>query len=1180
MQNGNNNRIVWDKEAETKNDPTLDVKGESGEQSSPPPEPFEQFPINGNGNGAPESEIINPGFGKEVSQAKENIFVDDAPTPPFSHTIIPDGEKEVPQEHLTPTQELEEMPGFTGGASKEIWAEQAAKEDDNIRTFDEDFEKVIHSKEGGVVSQIIEEARAEEAEEEAKSPRSLKNIIFISLSILLGALAIILVYLVFVQGDPRLIEDKTVSSLVYADSHVGIDVTGLTPSKAKSLVDRVVNKPMPAGMIKHIYYVEEEMDVFRRLGLVPTLGVVGEEIEDERVILEDMFMHGVHSTNGENPFIIARVNSYEGAYDLLRDWEGDMVGDLAAFMDFPDEVENRRAGDEFADEIIENIPARVLRYTPTGETAGLWERITSWFSSLIDFQTPITTAFAQTEPDPRNPNNLNFDFNVYEDENVKDEVKTLCVFNGPRIVTDDEGNDIVIIQGDLPSITTRDYLLATFPDDIDLYTCMPALGDILEKDEGNICTLTNINYEDYPVTGAKIKEMVDKGYSTIHQSVYEELKSEYQSLYSCISTFDPKIDLSISQNSKEDDICIVTYVPTINDPQYEIVQRLKSDPRLRMVYRYEWESIDDDYKQFYSCVSSVGDAKTDLQEQKLLFQKGIPVVCFDKKTGLRMSTSVGNTFCLNPVICVTNDGRYSSEIGATEDSCFVSINILSLEKIDTFACWTNVLSLVDIIFGRDSGDRCFDMFSSTGGQFYSDYSIDNLRNVLRQLASLMQGGQSLARLLMLDRLIGDEIMQEMEDISTFMIRVSHIDVFRIDMLRDIAGYIQRVERIILTLERIGFPQNSFMDEVKMVIGYVREFLGLKHNVGWITLDGYINVDRYSDENTFLSLGDSDFDVDVIKQSLFNLGILAEDALNVAGLNLDDAIIADMLETNGVISSAPGTLDEKTRGALIVFQDLNNLSSDGVVDTKTIQFLTQIIRAGGTITGSEYTLDLFADWTAAEFLQSGGVLVGLDGEVIDGSDLSDDNIGYYDSITVAEFINEGGKIQPITSDSGENLSIVTNKLWRELRRGHYGHDVATAQITMRVDGINVGALNGIYDSYTEEDVREFQRKHGLPETGIIDDATRAKMNGLIDEHNLVGSGYYLDADGFLQGYGTIEGIEQPGLDILPTEASDTLRPGDIILLYLFLDEETVLFVRNPETVREIIRRQANSQISPQ
>jgi len=966
-------------------------------------------------------------------------------------------------------EDINNLPGAQSSPAQEpLQPQTPSAPGPDSRTFQEDMNRAMGSTEGGIPANMIEKARKEKEEEKIVSPKSPRNKVFIALSIILGLAAIVLILYIFTKpGNERIIEKETVDSLVYAEKHTGLNIADLPYDQIKDLVNLVVLDKQEPETVRHIYYLDQDLDqeefALRRINTQEFLETIQTNEADKLAdVLEEDFMHGIYSTDGDYPFLIFKTDSYIDAYAAMQKWEPSLADDIAMFMHFPPEVSTRKVNDQYKDEIIQNKPSRVLIFEPAEETISfkkIWDKI----KNFIKFSEPV---FAQEDTTTKN-----FTEAVFGTE-IKDDLTYYCSLEKET----DENRD-----------------------KIKNYPNVLSLEELLKGKDG-------VFYD--------------------------------QNLYSCFPVLSP-------------------------------------------------EKI----------------------EPEQLYTNGISEACFDPSTGLRrkLEEKQSGDLCIPAILCERGEPGKEVFLSSTalEDKCFVSIDIVSLEKINIQSCWSEDFNFVlnattglcasgfpttPADFKNADGEFLVDSsFGTTSDQFESPYSIDNIRLILRRAGGYMAGGARIMRLLMLDKIPGiqnEKLVDDVIEISNILIDVSYRDILSIDQVRRVAQVAQRIETILKILEDLGVPDNVITDNLRQAIDVLKEVLGLDHMLGWITINGFLDLDKYATSDGYIYAGGVHQDVTIIQQTLFNVGLLAEETLD-----------------------ASGTLNIDTQEALRLLQSLNKLNITGVIDANTAILVSQIISAGQNILGAPYTLEVFGQLSVKDFLEQGGTLVLGDGTVITGAILegidvlepggiidpdgelnSGDEIEVSDlDLSVEDFLDDGGNIYTkrrcIDEDeAGCNKYIltaeVTSPLWRNLERGMYGDDVQTAQVVLYDDGIDILDLNGIYDEDFEDSIREFQRKYGLEETGKIDDATLALINKMIEEKRLIKSGYYLNAEGFLEGFGNVKAQQREDLLLEAEAAGETLKPGDYILIYTFLDEKTLLIARHPSTIKEIIQRQADAQLFKQ
>lgn len=248
-------------------------------------------------------------------------------------------------------------------------------EENNIRrkgvenTYYEDVSEAMGSNDPKTMSELIQKSRFEEEETKILSPRSKKNIFFITGALLLLVVSIGILSLIF-GGSGRsvqFISGERVASLVYSNQDTGINVTRLETAQTRQAIRKAVEMKIPNNTINQIYYAEEVGgNVMRRLGIQDILQRT-ENLPPEILLnsLRDDFMHGVYSTDKNHPFLILKTNSYDRAFEGMKEWEPRMIDDLSAYFDLPSEANDRSLiQDGFEDDLIRNKNVRVARFLP------------------------------------------------------------------------------------------------------------------------------------------------------------------------------------------------------------------------------------------------------------------------------------------------------------------------------------------------------------------------------------------------------------------------------------------------------------------------------------------------------------------------------------------------------------------------------------------------------------------------------------------------------------------------------------------------------------------------------------------------------------------------------------------------------------------------------------------------
>lgn len=219
-------------------------------------------------------------------------------------------------------------------------------------------------------------------------------------------------------------------------------------------------------------------------------------------------------------------------------------------------------------------------------------------------------------------------------------------------------------------------------------------------------------------------------------------------------------------------------------------------------------------------------------------------------------------------------------------------------------------------------------------------------------------------------------------------------------------------------------------------------------------------------------------------------------------------------------STNGTLDLVTQDAISQFQLANGLMATGILGPETIDVLNNIINNQGTLLGGNEAI-------------------------------------------VNDYL-------PLPNETLIAL-------------GSYNDTVEDLQIILFVEGYEISTINGLFDEQTCKAVQQFQIDNELdpvdPVACELDADTISTLNDIIRTEGYLGSGFGLNPQGFLQGIGKLEGSFGPGVANFEVNQADadTLREGDIVLMYMFLDEETILIARDQVVIDEIIKRRVLSDI---
>jgi peptidoglycan hydrolase-like protein with peptidoglycan-binding domain len=193
----------------------------------------------------------------------------------------------------------------------------------------------------------------------------------------------------------------------------------------------------------------------------------------------------------------------------------------------------------------------------------------------------------------------------------------------------------------------------------------------------------------------------------------------------------------------------------------------------------------------------------------------------------------------------------------------------------------------------------------------------------------------------------------------------------------------------------------------------------------------------------------------------------------------------------VPGGATGLFDIHLYNAVVAFQRKHGLRVTGVIDEVTARKI-------GLYSGT---------WTDLRFSFSGSRVTEAQRALIAaGVPLPGGATGVYNAATrsaVASYqVGQGlpvtGIIDAATAAKlGIHVAPERSSVWTNLTGQSRGPAVANAQRAMMASGIYVrGGATGVFDGWTKNAVINFQRRNGLPVTGVIDHGTARRL-GLFD-----------------------------------------------------------------------------------
>ena len=1053
------------------------------------------------------------------------------------------------------------------------------------QTYYSDLSRAMGANKPGTMSELLEKARYEKEEKKIFSLSSKQNIMYIigTLVLLSGIIGLIL-FFVNRNKDTKVhyIKEKRVSALIYADGDTGIDITNIETEKTKQAIRKVLETEIDNNEIQQIYYVKkDEFGNKRRLGIKQVFEATGNnppELLYQNI--ENNFMHGFYRVDNKNyPFLILKTLSYDKALDGMKEWEPTMIDDLSTYLDLPPEAGDRSLmEDGFSDDLIQNKTARVARFLPRDV-----DRRKGVFGSILDFfggksekkidssqdASPTQEETTSQEDTLISGNNNSISGNgggtpVSSTIDVDDNEQT----NNDTNQVDNfiEDNTIENIVSYFIDFFNRDnFLTKVYAQSTNkvcykvTYDCTDFFGKTVVCDENDntqikhkIIHNTNADKK-YPASYEGQKDY--ECFETINGSTFIEDKPINDSdVYKCFDEFMNPVPYD--PNDPKQTCNVVCYGSTTkyldaygkevdkNDPSvassYKVIQNRDGD----MTY-----GPDKIGEPGYMCVNTLLGNKAIDAENIIgdIRAEGGDVLCYEKVR--KCFDEYGKEEAYNPdskkQIChytifnTKSDPIYTLEdlAGKTDEyikehySCIKTIRgeetiDQSIQGGDNLDCYATHRECVDssgkpvAYIEGDTTQTCNLIIHNLKSDPVYPGSYQGLVDAYGNPYSCVSStGQASA--------IGDFMEGNPNELVCYR---SHWECV------DTTGRVRRFDGnkptdTTLTCNKIinnmtppiygGITESE--KDLYICSGYKdgTELMYSRDPFAWVAdllPDGLILPGGPIGPGTTLNRN-----ITISGNNILNAGPLLRNGNSLrqgTTLNVVE-VIQGVLVSLGAMDnvSITGNYDLLTQEVITGFQGVNGLDKTGIIDQDTINVLNNIISGSGEIFGGSQ----------------------------------------------AALIND---------------YIPTNK---EFGIGTYSEDVQSMQIILFAEGYDISHLDGVFDRELCNAVRKFEEDNGYTlsdeTTCILPGEVIDSFNNLIKANDYLGSGFILNGNGYLIGSGVLKGKDGPGMvgfEVNTAEA-DSLEEGDIVLLYTFLDEKTILIVRDEPVIHEIIKRRAFNDI---
>ncbi|MCR4334409.1 MAG: hypothetical protein NUV47_01595 [Patescibacteria group bacterium] len=252
-----------------------------------------------------------------------------------------------------------------------------------LRTYESDVADTIKSKNVSVTKiAIAEKIKKEKNDLTSPIPPSplLKNIslFFISLILVVSGLYAIYEFYYVPKSKVIVINKTVVPNIIVSDIDKEVTI--------ETINSETNNLSIPENSIANLYITKGEGDAKKLISAQEFLSLLQTDAPDQYVrTLEPDFMFGIHSFNGNNPFIIFKTNLYQSAFAGMLKWEATLANDLSVIFSTtaqptPDILATSKP---FIDLVIKNKDVRAL--------TNQYDRITLLYTFLDKETLLITT---------------------------------------------------------------------------------------------------------------------------------------------------------------------------------------------------------------------------------------------------------------------------------------------------------------------------------------------------------------------------------------------------------------------------------------------------------------------------------------------------------------------------------------------------------------------------------------------------------------------------------------------------------------------------------------------------------------------------------------------------------------------------------------------------------------------
>lgn len=238
-----------------------------------------------------------------------------------------------------------------------------------IRTYQSDAARSVKENQTSLTRMVIAEQGRKDRLSAELSPRSSKNIVLISLSVILLITGVLLATYFFVKTiTPKVGTEngpERIPALILTEQDFGVDITGNNRETIWKKSSGAVKELTPRlDSLVNIYFTETK-DYMSQPEIINTekfFSAIESRIPGTLLrSLDSSFLFGIHSFNGNQPFLILKTNFYENAAAGMYSWESGLAGEILPLFGIAPQNNSEIYRRAFVDSVIKNKDVRVLR---------------------------------------------------------------------------------------------------------------------------------------------------------------------------------------------------------------------------------------------------------------------------------------------------------------------------------------------------------------------------------------------------------------------------------------------------------------------------------------------------------------------------------------------------------------------------------------------------------------------------------------------------------------------------------------------------------------------------------------------------------------------------------------------------------------------------------------------------